>query len=135
MVVKVETEEKRAVRLARAEEHRHYDFTMIWARRYAEMKARVEGRSTNHSCSQGKELLSREDFSIWCKTNPHFIMFVVIYLDWVRSDFNLMLAPSIDRVDPDLGYTSDNMQWLTFIENCEKNHKDPMDYLGGYWGC
>lgn len=129
---KPETKEQREARLARLAFHRKYNFTLIWTRRYADMKARVDGRSTSRSHSFGQELLSKEEFEAWCVSQPHFTIFLVIYMDWVRSDFNMMLAPSIDRVDPNKGYTADNMQWMTFIENCEKNHKDPMDYIGGY---
>jgi hypothetical protein len=58
---------------------------------------------------------------------------MVIYMDWARSGFDLMLAPSVDRVDSKLGYTADNMQWLTFVENCEKNNIDPDNFYAGYW--
>lgn len=132
MTAKTETAEQKKARYARLEFHRHYNFTLIWTRRYADMKARVEGRSTNRSHSQGKELLSKAEFEEWCISQPHFTIFLVIYMDWVRSGFNMLLAPSIDRVDSALGYTSDNMQWMTFVENCEKNNKDPIDFLGGY---
>lgn len=131
-MAKTETAEQRKARLARLEFHRHYNFTLIWTRRYADMKARVDGRSTNHSHSFGQDLLSKEEFEEWCVSQPHFTIFLVIYMDWVRSDFNMMLSPSIDRVDSTKGYTADNMQWMTFIENCEKNNKDPIDFLGGY---
>lgn len=129
---RVETPEQRKARLAQLEYQRHYSFTTIWTRRYAEMKSRVEGRSTNRSHSFGKELLSKEDFIKWCTSEPHFIIFMVIYMDWVRSGFNLMFAPSVDRVNSKLGYTADNMQWLTFVENCEKNNIDPVDFFAGY---
>lgn len=129
---RVETPEQRSARLAQLKYQRHYSFTTIWARRYAEMKSRVEGRSTNRSNSFGKELLSLAEFKEWCTSDPHFTIFLVIYMDWVRSGFNLMLTPSVDRVDSKLGYTADNMQWLTFVENCEKNNIDPVDFFAGY---
>lgn len=131
---KLESPEQRKARLAQLEYHRHYNFMTIWTRRYADMKARVEGRSTNRSNSFGHELLPRAEFLKWCTTQPHFIVFMVIYMDWVRSDFNLMFAPSIDRIDSSRGYTADNMQWMTFVENCEKNNHDPVDFFAGYWG-
>lgn len=132
MAAKVETPEQRKHRLAQLEYYRHYSFTTIWTRRYAEMKSRTEGRSTNRSNSFGKELLSKDEFIAWATSQPHFLIFMVIYMDWVRSGFDIMLAPSIDRIDSKKGYTADNLQWLTFVENCEKNNYDPVDFYAGY---
>lgn len=111
---------------------RHYDFITIWTRRYHHMKARNEGRSTNKSNAQGKELMTKEEFMVWCKSKPHFIIFIVMYMEWVEDDFSLWSAPSIDRIDSEKGYSADNIQWLTFSDNCIKNNRDPQTMRGDF---
>lgn len=121
-------DEARKKHLLKLEMGRHYSFLTIWTRRYADMKARTDGQPNKRSNSAGKELLSKEEFTKWCTAKPQFIMFMVIYMDWVASGFNPMLAPSVDRIDNSRGYTVDNMQWLTFAENMEK-HDKPIDWM------
>lgn len=114
--------------IAYLKEARRYNFLNIWARRYAHMKARHEGRATHFSHCEGKGLLSRDEFFAWCKNFDNLNIFVAIYFDWAEADFPLGLSPSIDRIDPELGYVEGNLQWLTFDQNTEKNHKyvDPI---------
>lgn len=109
-------------------EQRRYSFIRIWCKRYYHMKARHEGHATHFSHSEGKGLLSKEEFFVWCKDFNNLNIFVSLYFDWAQADFPLGLSPSIDRIDPELGYTADNIQWLTFDQNTEKNHKyvDPI---------
>lgn len=117
--------EKRIVYLREA---RRYNFLNIWAKRYAHMKARHEGRATHFSHCEGKGLLSREKFFEWCKDFENMQAFLTIYFEWASEDFPLGLSPSIDRIDSTKGYTEGNLQWLTFDQNTEKNHKyvDPI---------
>ena len=109
-------------------EQRRYNFVRIWQKRYAHMKARHEGRSTNYSHSNGKGLMSRDEFFAWCKDFENLQAFLTLYFDWAAEDFPIGLSPSIDRKNPDKGYTADNIQWMSFADNCEKNHKyvDPI---------
>lgn len=104
-------------------EQRRYNFVRMWGKRYAHMKARHEGRSTNKSHSAGKGLLTRDEFFDWCKDFRNFSEFLAIYYDYAESGFDLSLSPSVDRIDPDKGYVLGNLQWLSFSANCEKNHK------------
>jgi hypothetical protein len=105
------------------EEHRHYNFIRMWQRRYNHMKYRNLGITTNRSHAAGKDILTKEEFMEWCKAKHNLVQFIVMYLDWVSSGFELGLCPSIDRIDPDIGYTRENIQWMTFSDNCAKNHK------------
>lgn len=109
---------------------RRYSFPTIWTRRYAHMKSRVEGRSTNPSGAQGKELMSREDFFDWCKEKQNFNMFLTIYIEWAEEDFELWFAPTIDRIDSTKGYTADNIQWMGYGDNCSKGNKE---FNGDYY--
>jgi hypothetical protein len=103
-------------------EQRRYNFVRIWTKRYAHAKARHEGRATHYSHCEGKGLMSREEFFVWCKTPKNLDTFIALYFDWAMADFPLGLSPSIDRIDPTKGYVDGNLQWLTFDQNSEKNH-------------
>jgi hypothetical protein len=116
------TREQRQKRKDYLREHRRYDFVNIWQRRYAHMKARHDGKATHFSHCEGKGLLSREEFFEWCKDFSNLNVFIAIYFDWAEADFPLGLSPSIDRIDPTLGYVDGNLQWLTFDQNSTKNH-------------
>ena len=41
----------------------------------------------------------------------------VLWESWVASGYKLRLAPSIDRINSDLGYVFDNCRWLTHSQN------------------
>lgn len=92
------------------------------------MTARQNGHSTNFSHSNGKEIMTQEEFIVWCKDFENLNVFLVIYFEWAEANFPLDLSPSIDRIDPKKGYIAENIQWLSFRDNCEKNHKfvDPI---------
>lgn len=46
--------------------------------------------------------------------------FEIIYNLWALSGYDTKLAPSIDRIDCDKGYSTDNMQILTLSDNSTK---------------
>lgn len=128
-----ESAQAREKRLATLTEQRRYNFIRIWQKRYAHMVARHEGRSTNSSNANGRGLCTSEEFFVWCKTIDNLDMFLALYYDWALADFPLHLSPSIDRINPERGYTCDNLQWLSFEENCRKNNINPIDHSQGGW--
>ena len=119
------TDERQAYELQR----RRYNFLHMWTRRYNHMKYRNMGVTTNKSHAAGKDIMTREEFFEWCKKPEVLSEFMALYYDWVNSDFELELCPSVDRIHPDLGYVEGNLQWLSFSDNCSKNHKY-VDYRG-----
>lgn len=123
----------REKRLASETEQRRYNFIRMWGKRYAHMLARHEGRSTNSSHAQGAGICTKDEFFAWCKTTENIDAFMSIWYDWAMADFPLHLSPSVDRIDPTLGYTCDNLQWLPFEENCRKNNINPIDHSQGGW--
>jgi len=127
------SKEAREKNLAYQTEQRRYNFIRIWQKRYAHMVARHEGRSTNSSGAQGNGICTKDEFFVWCKQIENLDTFVGIYYDWFNADFPLHLSPSIDRIDPSKGYTCDNLQWLSFEENCRKNNINPIDHSQGGW--
>lgn len=89
---------------------------------YRNMQSRITGVQKNKAhLYEGKSLLSREEFYDWAKSSPEFIR---LYNDWVDSGYERKLAPTVDRIDPKLGYQLGNMQWLTHSENSRR---------GGQW--
>lgn len=82
-------------------------------RTYHNMKQRVCGCRARGSWA-GKELLSSEEFYGWALDHPDFKQ---LYAEYLASGRELRLAPSIDRIDSQRGYTLDNMRWLTQSEN------------------
>lgn len=114
--------------LVQQAERRRYNLIRIWQKRYAHMVARHEGRASTHSQSYGKGICTKEEFMLWCKDFENLNVFLTIYFEWARNGFKRWDSPSIDRIDPKIGYTLDNIQWLSFSDNCEKNDKDPITH-------
>ena len=122
------TKEQRKKNLKYHEETRRYSFIRIWQKRYAHMKARHEGRATHPSNCQGRGLMSQEEFFAWCKDFANLQHFLTLYFDWAESGFSAWFSPSIDRIDPAKGYVADNIQWLSFADNTEKNNICPITH-------
>lgn len=53
--------------------------------------------------------------------------FHILYNQWKNSNFEKMLRPSLDRKNNDLGYSLDNIQFMTWAENKQKAHDDMRD--------
>jgi len=51
-------------------------------------------------------------------------LFHKLYGEWVDSDYNTYLVPSIDRDNNFLSYTEDNITLMTWKENRDKGYKD-----------
>ena len=124
---------EREKKLAWERDNRRFNFIRIWQKRYAHMVARHEGRSTNSSGAAGQGICTADEFFVWCKQIENLDAFIAIYYDWFNADFALSYAPSVDRNDPTKGYTCDNLQWLSFEENCRKNNINPIDHSQGGW--
>lgn len=66
---------------------------------------------------------SREQLSCWLMENDNFHK---LFDEWADSGFIKDKTPSIDRIDNSIGYSFDNIQLMTWLENKEKGHKDSM---------
>jgi hypothetical protein len=75
------------------------------------------------SKKRGHELpmYTKEELQTWLLQQPHFD---TLYNDWEKSNFDKWLKPSIDRLDDYKPYTLDNIQLMTWQENCEKSKLD-----------
>lgn len=82
------------------------------------MKSRVEGvQKAKFYLYEGKELLSKEEFYCWAKSNPAFWS---LFSEWTQSGYDQKFTPSVDRIDSSKGYTLANIQWLTHQQNSAK---------------
>lgn len=87
-------------------------------RMYNNMKFRVAGVDKNkRHLYAGKPLLPKEEFYDWAKNHPSFKR---LFIDYKLSNYARRKAPSVDRLNPDLGYTIDNMEWVTQSENSRR---------------
>jgi len=121
-------------KLAWEADQRRYNMIRIWQKRYAHMLARQRGVASNQSAgAKGKPICSREEFFEWCKQFDNITAFMGIYFDWAANGFQRWDSPSIDRIDPNRGYEVDNLQWLSFGDNCKKNNINPVDHSEGGW--
>lgn len=71
------------------------------------------------SRDKGYDLLPREEFYQLANNSQEFN---IIFNKWKESNFKNEFMPTTDRKDPKLGYTSDNIQFLTWSENSIKGN-------------
>lgn len=89
--------------------------------KYRDLVNRCTGKHKNRTYKvEGLPYLSWEEYCAWWDKNQKD--FAVCYYWWMASGFTNKLAPSIDRIDEDGGYTPDNMQWLLLTDNCKKRY-------------
>ena len=90
------------------------------SRKYRGMKLRVEGRQGKYASKDnkyylGKPIVSKDVFLLWAKNHRDFLR---LYKQYVAARFDRKLSPSVNRIDSNLGYTLDNMEWVTTSQNC-----------------
>lgn len=87
-------------------------------RLYRNMKSRISGvQKTKYHLYFGKEIMSKENFYKWALASHDFRELFQRYRD---SGFNRKLAPSVDRINSELGYTESNIEWVTMSENSRR---------------
>lgn len=82
---------------------------------YRNMLSRVTGvtKKKNH-LYLGKEILDKKSFYDWSLSDSNFNN---LFSAWNKSDHVRKLTPSIDRIDPNIGYNITNIRWITHSEN------------------
>jgi len=84
-------------------------------RTYRNMESRCKGIVKRKAhLYEDLEVLPREDFYSWSLSDSAFDK---LYKDWVHSNYDMKLSPSIDRLDTEKGYTLGNIRWITHSEN------------------
>lgn len=64
---------------------------------------------------------SREEFVLWFESQPNVDM---LFDNWVNSDYEKDLVPSADRLDSSKGYSFDNIELVSFLENKQRGYID-----------
>lgn len=85
--------------------------------KYYMIRQRCEGK-TNHKSYSGLEYLSFDEWMEW--NDEVHDSFMALYEDWQKSGYKRRKAPSIDRIDNNIGYKKGNLQWITNYENTIK---------------
>lgn len=85
---------------------------------YRNMRSRIEGvQKKKFHLYRGKSLMPKEQFYLWANNSNEFHR---LFREWEESGFERRLAPSVDRIDSDLGYELGNLQWVTQSENSRR---------------
>ena len=88
-------------------------------RKYRNMESRIKGiQKKKFHLYDGKYLLSREEFYKWALISDEFNK---LFKEWELSNYNQKLTPSVDRVNPKIGYELSNMEWVTNSENSRRS--------------
>ena len=73
-----------------------------------------------------KPLYTKEEFKKWLLNTE----FNILYINWVNSDYNTKLRPSINRLDDLKTYSFDNIELITWEENRKNGHLDRILGIG-----
>lgn len=87
-----------------------YSISRIFQHRYNSLVARAKRKS--------REYLSDNEYTEWINNNLDD--FNRLYSNWNNNNFTRNLAPSIDRIDNNIGYIPSNMRWITQGDNSRK---------------
>ena len=88
---------------------------------YRNMLSRVTGvTKTKNHLYLGLDILDKQ---LFYELSLNSLEFHSLFSDWEKSNYNRKLTPSIDRIDSKKGYLIDNVQWITFSENCSRGAK------------
>jgi hypothetical protein len=84
-------------------------------RMYRNMKSRIVGIQYKKAhLYLGKELLDKEIFYNIALNDENFNK---LFQEWELSGYNRKLTPSVDRIDSSLGYSVENIRFITHSEN------------------
>ncbi len=84
---------------------------------------RTQIRSSKHR-KHNPPAYSKDDLFAWFDKQESFSM---LYTQWVKSDYEKMLRPSVDRIDDSIGYTLENIQLMSWDANAKKAHAGMLD--------
>jgi len=80
-------------------------------RAYRNMKSRVTGvQKKKAHLYLGLEILPKEQFYEWSRDNKDFLR---LFRNWVLNNYDQKLTPSVNRINPKMGYILENIEWIT----------------------
>lgn len=86
---------------------------------YNAIKQRTKSPNIKHINYKGMYVLNRQDFLNWSKNNKQFLF---LFNNW-KDNKEYKKTPSVDRINPCLGYMLNNIQWVTQGENSGKTRR------------
>jgi hypothetical protein len=96
--------------------HQHNaTITSFLNKMYVDMKRRISGKTKDRRYYLGKSILDKDVFTTWAKNHPDFLK---LYKQYYTAKFERRLAPTVNRMDSNKGYTLDNMEWMSLSHNC-----------------
>lgn len=100
--------------------HECKECTLDRLRSFKALPTRMYSNQIIHSKSRGhpRPQYTSSQFKEWVLSNPKY---KELYDKYKESDFDKNLVPSVDRLDPKLPYTFDNIELISFIENLRRN--------------
>lgn len=88
---------------------------------YRNMESRVSGvQKLKSHLYKDKPILPRDDFNKWAIDNKDFHL---LFDAWELAKYDRKLSPSINRINPELGYVLGNMEWITHSENSKRTRR------------
>lgn len=92
----------------------HFIKEMYW-----NISGRVNGKSINKSSSyyKGLDICSKDEFFDFALNN---VELKKLFKNWELNNYQRKFIPSVDRIDPTIGYTIGNIQFLTQSDNTKK---------------
>lgn len=100
--------------------HRHFP-NFFLRQKHSQMNERCRNPNKNPNtikCYFGRVVCELEDFLNRFLNDE---IFLKLYKQWQDSNYEYKLCPSIDRINPDLDYVIENLQFITMSENCTKD--------------
>lgn len=105
----------------KAKEYRNTIPSLI-CRIYNRMQSRVNGKACKSPyLYKGLAICTKEEFNKLAYTSHEFKM---LYIAWKDNEWNIRLTPSVNRINPELGYTIENIEFITFSKNCSQTRKN-----------
>jgi hypothetical protein len=85
---------------------------------YRNMVSRINGIQKDKAhLYVGKSLIDKGQFYEWARSGDDYKR---LFAEWQSSGYDRKLAPTVDRINPKLGYEIGNMQWVTHSENSRR---------------
>ncbi len=104
--------------------------------KYTAMQKRVRGKDRNCLATiAGLEIMPRHEFITWALSQTTLLPMFECYK---ASNWQFKLCPTIDRIDPTVGYVIGNIRFLTQSENakgsCWNRATLSKEYIAANWG-
>lgn len=85
---------------------------------YTNMRRRVTGKQPGAEKYTGLPICSKEEYKTWVLGQDRFHL---LWDEFVAQKKPTRLAPSVDRINTEGGYTLDNMQIITHSDNAKRS--------------